>query len=172
MVQEDLTKKVKDDQRECLCFSDEKISLVSQTYELVESHIRRLDSELVKFQGGLIPDSQMRCQQRKGQGARRRGEGSGAEGGEEERLGERRQQKREKESGVARRGGMQLIATCRLLLLRCSHMCQTVCTVWCLHTNQLQLHALVPTALSTVVWSVLTANEVIVSVSLLSHPKW
>ena len=51
MVQEDLTKKVKDDQKECLCFSDEKISLVSQTYELVESHIRRLDSELVKFQG-------------------------------------------------------------------------------------------------------------------------
>lgn len=50
---EDLTKKVKDDQRECLCFSDEKISLVSQTYELVESHIRRLDSELVKFQDDL-----------------------------------------------------------------------------------------------------------------------
>jgi len=50
---EDLTKKVKDDQKECLCFSDEKISLVSQTYELVESHIRRLDSELVKFQDDL-----------------------------------------------------------------------------------------------------------------------
>jgi len=50
---EDLAKKIKDDQKECLSFSDEKISLVSQTFELVESHIRRLDSELHKFQGDL-----------------------------------------------------------------------------------------------------------------------
>ena len=46
-----MVKKIKDDQKECLGFSDEKISLVSQTYELVESHIRRLDSELEKFEG-------------------------------------------------------------------------------------------------------------------------
>eukprot|EP00656_Telonema_subtile_P018690 TRINITY_DN20126_c0_g1_i2.p1 TRINITY_DN20126_c0_g1~~TRINITY_DN20126_c0_g1_i2.p1 ORF type:complete len:222 (-),score=37.93 TRINITY_DN20126_c0_g1_i2:126-791(-) len=50
---DDLVKKIRDDQKECLSFSDEKINLVSQTYELVESHVRRLDSELDKFETEL-----------------------------------------------------------------------------------------------------------------------
>merc|ERR1711865_1232132 len=49
----ELVDKIRDDQKDCLGFSDEKISLVDQTYELMESHVRRLDSELEKFETEL-----------------------------------------------------------------------------------------------------------------------
>eukprot|EP01117_Protostelium_nocturnum_P018669 TRINITY_DN7853_c0_g1_i1.p1 TRINITY_DN7853_c0_g1~~TRINITY_DN7853_c0_g1_i1.p1 ORF type:complete len:229 (+),score=80.91 TRINITY_DN7853_c0_g1_i1:79-765(+) len=49
-------KLIRDDIRQCLELADEKIALAVQTYELVDKHIRKLDSDLKKFEAELQLD--------------------------------------------------------------------------------------------------------------------
>eukprot|EP00295_Goniomonas_pacifica_P029098 CAMPEP_0175948186 /NCGR_PEP_ID=MMETSP0108-20121206/28308_1 /TAXON_ID=195067 ORGANISM="Goniomonas pacifica, Strain CCMP1869" /NCGR_SAMPLE_ID=MMETSP0108 /ASSEMBLY_ACC=CAM_ASM_000204 /LENGTH=221 /DNA_ID=CAMNT_0017273913 /DNA_START=8 /DNA_END=673 /DNA_ORIENTATION=- len=51
-----LLDQVKADQEHCLDFSDEKISLASQTYDRVDNHIRQLDADLRRFEDDFNQD--------------------------------------------------------------------------------------------------------------------
>ncbi len=42
----------------CKEFSDEKVQLANQTYEMVDKHIRRLDADLARFEAELKDRSQ------------------------------------------------------------------------------------------------------------------
>jgi hypothetical protein len=44
---------IKSDMKQCLELADEKVQLAVQTYELVDKHIRRLDTDLKKFEAEL-----------------------------------------------------------------------------------------------------------------------
>jgi len=46
-------KQIKTDLKTCLELGDEKVALAVQTYELVDKHIRRLDTDLKKFEAEL-----------------------------------------------------------------------------------------------------------------------
>ncbi len=44
----------------CKQFSDEKVQLANQTYEMVDKHIRRLDTDLAKFEAELKERTQIK----------------------------------------------------------------------------------------------------------------
>jgi hypothetical protein len=46
-------KKIRSDLKTCLEYGDEKVALAVQTYEMVDKHIRRLDTDLKKFESEL-----------------------------------------------------------------------------------------------------------------------
>jgi len=47
------SKQMKQDLKTCLEYGDEKVALAVQTYELVDKHIRRLDTDLKRFEAEL-----------------------------------------------------------------------------------------------------------------------
>ena len=51
--QQELIRKIRKDQEECLQFAEDKVQLAETTFDLVETHIRRLDQQLLAFEKDL-----------------------------------------------------------------------------------------------------------------------
>jgi len=51
--QQELIRKIRKDQEECLQYAEDKVQLAETTFDLVETHIRRLDAQLLTFEKDL-----------------------------------------------------------------------------------------------------------------------